>query len=30
MTVEEYAAEVKAWLATARHPRWDRPYTELI
>jgi phosphoserine phosphatase len=30
MTVEEFAAEVKQWLATARHPRWDRPYTELI
>jgi phosphoserine phosphatase len=30
MTVEEFTAEVKKWLATARHPRWDRPYTELI
>src|SRR5262245_19265392 len=29
MTVEEFGAEVKKWLATARHPRWDRPYTEL-
>ncbi len=29
ITVEEYQAEVKQWLATARHPRWKRPYTEL-
>ena len=30
MTTEEFAAEVKKWLATAKHPRWNRPYTELI
>ena len=30
MTVEEFQAEVKKWLATAKHPRWKRPYTELI
>jgi len=30
MTVEEFNAEVKKWLETARHPRWKRPYTELI
>ena len=30
MTVEQFAAEVKKWLATARHPRWERPYTELV
>src|SRR5262245_55771366 len=29
MTVEEFGAEVKKWQATARHPRWDRPYTDL-
>src|SRR5262249_45687758 len=29
MTVDEFQAEVKKWLATARHPRWKRPYTEL-
>jgi len=29
MTVEEFKAEATKWLATARHPRWDRPYTEL-
>jgi len=29
MTVEEFSADVKSWLATARHPRWKRPYTEL-
>ena len=30
MTVEEYQAIVKQWLATARHPRFQRPYTELV
>ena len=30
MTVEEYSADVKNWLATAKHPRWNRPYTELV
>ena len=30
MTVEEFNAEVKKWLETARHPRWKRPYTELV
>jgi phosphoglycolate phosphatase-like HAD superfamily hydrolase len=29
MTVEEFSAEVKKWLATAKHPRFKRPYTEL-
>jgi phosphoglycolate phosphatase-like HAD superfamily hydrolase len=29
MTVEQFQADVKAWLATARHPRFRRPYTEL-
>ena len=29
MTVEEFSADVKKWLATAKHPRWDRPCTEL-
>jgi len=29
MTVEQFTAEVKAWLQAARHPRWDRPYTDL-
>jgi phosphoglycolate phosphatase-like HAD superfamily hydrolase len=29
MTMDEFQAEVKKWLATARHPRWNRPYTEL-
>jgi phosphoglycolate phosphatase-like HAD superfamily hydrolase len=29
MTVEEFTAEVKKWLATAKHRRWNRPYTEL-
>jgi phosphoglycolate phosphatase-like HAD superfamily hydrolase len=30
MTVEQFSAEVKSWLATARDPRWKRPYTELV
>jgi phosphoglycolate phosphatase-like HAD superfamily hydrolase len=30
MTVEEFNAESKKWLETARHPRWNRPYTELV
>jgi len=29
MSVEEFKAEVKAWLDVARDPRWKRPYTEL-
>ena len=29
MPVEQFNAEVKHWTATAKHPRWDRPYTEL-
>src|SRR5208283_5911118 len=29
MSVDEFSAEVKKWLATAKHPRWDRLYTEL-
>jgi phosphoglycolate phosphatase-like HAD superfamily hydrolase len=30
MTVADFEGEVKRWLATARHPRFDRPYDELI
>jgi phosphoserine phosphatase len=30
MTVDEFAGIVTAWLATARHPRFGRPYTELV
>jgi phosphoglycolate phosphatase-like HAD superfamily hydrolase len=29
MSVEEFSTEAKKWLETARHPRWNRPYTEL-
>lgn len=29
MSVEEFQAEVKKWLATAKHPRYQRLYTEL-
>jgi phosphoserine phosphatase len=30
MTVEEFRADVNKWLDTAKHPRWNRPYTELV
>jgi phosphoglycolate phosphatase-like HAD superfamily hydrolase len=30
MPVEVFEAEAKKWLETARHPRWKRPYTELV
>lgn len=29
-TTEEFNRIVKDWLATARHPRFNRPYTEMI
>ena len=29
MTTDQFQAEAKKWLATARDPRWKRPYTEL-
>jgi phosphoglycolate phosphatase-like HAD superfamily hydrolase len=29
MTTDEFRATVAEWLATARHPRFERPYTEL-
>jgi phosphoglycolate phosphatase-like HAD superfamily hydrolase len=29
MSVDEFRADVKKWLATAKHPRYKRPYTEL-
>lgn len=29
MTTDEFAAQVRAWIATARHPRFGRLYTEL-
>jgi len=30
MTTDEFSQIVADWLATARHPRFDRPYTELV
>ena len=30
MTVEAFTKTVEDWLATARHPRFHRPYTELV
>ena len=29
MTVDEFKVEVTKWIGTAKHPRWDRLYTEL-
>jgi hypothetical protein len=29
MTTDEFEAQVREWIATARHPRFKRPYTEL-
>jgi phosphoglycolate phosphatase-like HAD superfamily hydrolase len=30
MTTEAFAGEVTAWLATAKHPRFQRPYVRLV
>ena len=30
MTTDEFGRIVEDWLATARHPRFHRPYTELV
>jgi phosphoglycolate phosphatase-like HAD superfamily hydrolase len=30
MTTDEFAATAKNWLETARHPRFQRPYNELV
>jgi len=30
MTVEDFAKTVEDWIATARHPRFKRPYAELV
>src|SRR5277367_4812265 len=30
MNVEEFRDDVKKWLATAKHPRWNRLYIELV
>src|SRR5579862_5062103 len=29
MSVDAFEADVAKWLGTAKHPRWDRPYTDL-
>jgi len=29
MTIEQFQTEVMKWLATAKDPRWKRPYTDL-
>jgi hypothetical protein len=30
MSTEDFLAIVKQWLATAKHPRFQRPYTDLV
>ncbi|WP_456459452.1 HAD family hydrolase [Reichenbachiella sp.] len=30
VTADDFEARVKEWMTTARHPRFDRPYTDLI
>jgi hypothetical protein len=30
MTTEEFEATVTSWLSTAKHPRFGRPYTDLV
>ena len=30
MTTAAFANIVSDWIATARHPRFDRPYTDLV
>jgi len=30
MTTDEFEAIVSQWMVTARHPRFERPYTELV
>jgi phosphoglycolate phosphatase-like HAD superfamily hydrolase len=30
ITTDEFAAAVKEWMATARHPRFNRPYNQLV
>jgi phosphoglycolate phosphatase-like HAD superfamily hydrolase len=30
ISVEEFKAEANKWIETAKHARWNRPYTELV
>jgi hypothetical protein len=30
MSVEEFASRVKNWMATAKHPRFNRPYPQMV
>ena len=30
MDVDQFRAEASKWLSSARHPRWKRPYTDLV
>ena len=29
MTVDDFKVDVAAWITTAKHPRWNRLYTDL-
>jgi phosphoglycolate phosphatase-like HAD superfamily hydrolase len=30
MSVDDFEADAKKWIATAQHPRWKRPYIDLV
>jgi len=30
ITTDEFESIVKEWLSSAKHPRFDRPYTQLV
>ncbi|SAL42100.1 phosphoserine phosphatase [Caballeronia peredens] len=30
MTVDEYDSAIRAWLASSKHPKFQRPYTQLV
>lgn len=30
ITVSDYRASVKEWIETARHPKFNRPYNEIV
>ncbi len=30
MPVDEFAGMLKTWMATAKHPRFDRPYPQMV
>ena len=30
MTTDEFRSSVQAWIESAKHPKFNRPYTELV